>query len=295
MQHFLDIHDLAVDQIQSLLQRAQQMKKSANYPQKNTQTLANLFYENSTRTRVSFELAAKHMGMQVINVQLQTSSEQKGEVIEDTLSTLAAMGIQYFVIRHQQDGLPQAMAAFLGRRAHVINAGDGKHAHPSQALLDMLTIQEHKPHVHQLKVAIVGNLRHSRVANSFQAMALKMGIGELALIAPPLWQPEQPIFGEVTPDLRQGLADADVVMCLRVQKERLAEDEQLDLSQYRSQYSLTPDTIKYAKPDAIIMHPGPINRGIEIDSVLADGPQSVILQQVQNGVYARMAILDALK
>jgi aspartate carbamoyltransferase catalytic subunit len=294
MQHFLQISDLATDQIQNILQSAQKMKNSGNYPKLSDQIVANLFYENSTRTLISFELAAKHLSMQVVNVQLQTSSEQKGEVIQDTLATLAAMGIQHFVIRHQQDGIPQAMADFLGNKAHIINAGDGKHAHPSQAMLDMLTILEHKPQLHQLKIAIVGNIKHSRVANSFQMIAKKLGVGQLSLIAPTLWQPTEAIYGEVTDNLRQGLADADVVMCLRVQKERLAEHEHLDLAAYRENFSLTTDSARFAKPDALIMHPGPMNRGIEIDSNVADGPQSVILQQVENGVYARMAILAAL-
>lgn len=294
MQHYLDIASCSREEIQHLLHRARTFKQSGDYPAFPKACLANLFYENSTRTRVSFELAAKNLAMKVVNLDLQASSEQKGEVIEDTLLTLAAMGISHFAIRHVQDGLPQALAEKLGDRIHLINAGDGKQAHPSQALLDMMTILEHKADLSGLKVAIVGNLLHSRVANSFQAIAKLLGLGELVLIGPEVWQPKTVIYGQYCSDLQTGLAKADVVMALRVQKERLAAEEALDLETYRQAYAITPASLKWAKPDAIVMHPGPMNRGIEIDSEVADGPQSVILEQVTHGVFARMAILEAL-
>lgn len=294
MKHFLEISQLSRQQIESLLQRAFSFKQQKNYPSYPQHTVANLFYENSTRTRVSFELAANHLSMPVINLDLQSSSETKGEVIEDTIQTLAAMGIQHFVIRHQQDGLQQSLAQKLGDDIHIINAGDGTHAHPSQALLDIMTILEQKPKLEQLKIAILGNIRHSRVANSFQCMSKVLGVGELVLIAPELWQPQTLHYGSVTTNIREGLADADVVMCLRVQRERLLADDQMDLEQYRHDFALTEKSLALAKPDVMVMHPGPMNRGIEIDSTVADGAHSFILQQVQNGVFARMAVFDAL-
>ncbi|WP_347251911.1 aspartate carbamoyltransferase catalytic subunit [Legionella sp.] len=294
MNHFLEISQLSSQQINSLLQRALDFKRNNRYPGYAQYTVANLFYENSTRTRVSFELAAKKLSMTTINLNLQSSSEAKGEAIEDTIRTLSAMGINLFVIRHRQDGLQNALAEKLPKNIHIINAGDGQHAHPSQAMLDLMTIVEKKPDLTQLKLAIVGNIRHSRVANSLQCLCAILGISELTLVAPALWQPQKVHYGRVTHSLREGLADADVVICLRVQHERLQENEQMDLATYRREYALTQETIKYAKPDALIMHPGPMNRGVEIDSEVADGPQSCILQQVTNGVFMRMAILESL-
>ncbi|HAU1152915.1 TPA: aspartate carbamoyltransferase catalytic subunit [Legionella pneumophila] len=294
MKHFLEISQLSSEQIESLLQRALYFKHTKQYPSYSQSIIANLFYENSTRTRVSFELAERHLSMSVVNLELQTSSETKGEAIEDTIRTLAAMGIQYFVIRHKQDGLQQNLANKLGDTVHIINAGDGTHAHPSQAMLDMVTIIEQRPQLDKLKIAILGNIKHSRVANSFQCICSKLGIGELVLISPEIWQPSQIYFGRVTDNLKEGLADADVIICLRVQKERFLEDDHLDLNLYRDNFALTQKSLSYAKPDAMVMHPGPMNRGVEIDSEVADGSQSCILQQVTNGVYTRMAILESL-
>lgn len=295
MQHLLDIHQLKQNEIHQLIQCAMRFKQGMQYPQFPARSLATLFYESSTRTRVSFALAAKHLSLSVVNVDVRTSSESKGEVIDDTFQTLVAMGINYFVIRHQHDGLPARLADQYGDEVHVVNAGDGQHAHPSQALLDCMTIMERKPDLERLKIAIIGDLRHSRVANSFQVLCALMGVGELVMVAPTPWQPSSVHCGRVTASLEDGLENADVVMCLRVQRERLQEADQLDMVQYRNQYALTSKSLTYAKPDAIVMHPGPLNREVEIDSDVADGPQSVILQQVQNGVFMRMAILDALK
>ncbi|CEG58731.1 aspartate carbamoyltransferase catalytic subunit [Legionella fallonii] len=294
MNHFLEISQLSRQQIESVLQRAIDFKSEPLYPVYAQHTVANLFYENSTRTRVSFEMAANHLSMPVINLDVQNSSENKGEIIADTVKTLAAMGIQFFVVRHKQEGLQQELAAQLGHSVHIINAGDGTHAHPSQAILDMLTIVEQKPHLDKLKIAVLGNIKHSRVANSFQSICSTLGVGELVLIAPELWQPLNPEYGRVTDNLEDGLADADVVICLRVQRERLLETEHLDLESYRRDFALTQKSLAYAKPDVMVMHPGPINRGIEIDSDIADGERSFILQQVANGVFARMAIFDSL-
>lgn len=294
MNHFLDISQLSRKKIESILQRALYFKNHNQYPSYAHHTVANLFYENSTRTRVSFELAAKRLSMPVINLDLQSSSETKGESIEDTIRTLSAMGIQIFVIRHVQEGLQQNLADKVGSSVHIINAGDGTHAHPSQALLDIMTIQEQKPKLDQLKIAILGNIRHSRVANSFQCICAQLGVGELVLVAPEIWQPNRLHYGRVTHDLKEGLKDADVVICLRVQRERLLESEHLDLDTYRRHFALTKENLAYSKTDVMVMHPGPINRGIEIDNEVADGTNSYILNQVANGVFVRMAIFDAL-
>ena len=182
----------------------------------------------------------------------------------------------------------------LGSDNHVINAGDGQHAHPSQAMLDLMTITEKKPNLSDLKITIVGDIAHSRVANSLQCLFKLMGVGEVCLVAPSCWQPAVIHYGWVTDSLVEGLQQADVVIGLRVQKERLAEGEALDLPHYRAHYALTQDALRFAKTDVMVMHPGPINRGVEIDHEVADGPHSAILTQVHNGVYMRMAILESL-
>jgi aspartate carbamoyltransferase catalytic subunit len=243
---------------------------------------------------VSFDLAAQHLGMPVVHFDVRTSSESKGEIIEDTLQTLIAMGIRLVVVRHAQDGLPAMLAKQCGESACIINAGDGTHAHPSQALLDLMTIMESKPDVSRLKIAVVGNIRHSRVANSLQSICAILGVGELVLIAPEIWQPTFLHYGHYTTSLYEGLSDADVVICLRVQKERLSEGEHLDLGGYHHDYGITNHSLSYAKKDAMVMHPGPINRGVEMDSDVVSGPQSVIFKQVTNGVFMRMAILERL-
>ncbi|WP_133138502.1 aspartate carbamoyltransferase catalytic subunit [Legionella genomosp. 1] len=295
MNHFLNIDQLNSAEIHRLLKRAKAFKENKiPYPAYSEQRLANLFYENSTRTRVSFEVAAANLSMQVINLDLDRSSENKGEVIEDTIRNLAAMGINFFTIRHSQNFLPQELSQILDKGVHLINAGDGTNEHPTQAMLDLMTILEHKPDLQSLKIALIGNLRHSRVANSLQKLFALVGVKELHLIAPELWQPQTLHFGQATESLREGLSNADVVICLRVQRERLLDNENLDLSTFRRYFALTPEHVKWAKPDAIVMHPGPVNRGVEIDSDIVDGPQSVILQQVRNGVFMRMAVLDAV-
>ncbi len=294
MTHFLEISQFSKQYLSSLLKRAVEFKNNGCFPCYNQFTLANLFYENSTRTRASFELAAKRLSMSVINLDLQNSSEAKGEVIEDTINNLAAMGVNIFVLRHRQNGLHNELSTKLSETIHLVNAGDGTHAHPSQALLDLMTISEQKPDLSQLKIAIIGNIRHSRVANSLQCLCSTLKVGQLSLIAPKIWQPQKVHYGKVTDSLVEGLEGADVVICLRVQQERLADDEHFDLLTYRRQFALTVDSLKYAKPDAMVMHPGPMNRGVEIDSEVADGLQSYILQQVTNGVFMRMAILESL-
>ncbi|MCR9192498.1 MAG: aspartate carbamoyltransferase catalytic subunit [Gammaproteobacteria bacterium] len=294
MKHFLEINQLSYDTITRLLQRAMAFKSQHTYPQFQGRALANLFYEPSTRTRISFEMAAKNLGIRVVNVDTASSAENKGEVIEDTIQNLFAMGITHFVLRHKQGGMPQSIAGTSSFGAHIINAGDGAHAHPSQALLDMMTILSHKPNLKRLKIAVVGDVLHSRVASSFQKMCMMMGVGELVLVAPEIWHPNSPAFGRVTSSLQDGIVDADVVITLRVQKERLHAKETMSLEDYHDTFAITKTTLAMAKPDVMIMHPGPINRGVEIDSDVADGPHSYILEQVTNGIFMRMAILEAL-
>jgi aspartate carbamoyltransferase catalytic subunit len=295
MKHLLEISQLSSDDCLKLLNRAVYFKSQHQYPQLSGLSLANLFYEPSTRTRVSFEMAAKNLGIRVVNMDFSQSSETKGETINDTIQTLHAMGIQLFVMRHGQNGLPQAMADACSSDMHIINAGDGTHAHPSQALLDMMTIMHHKPQFASLKIAIVGDILHSRVANSLQSLCALMQVRELALVAPDIWHStaKHP-YGTITSSLREGLQDADVVIALRVQKERLQSSETLDLVTYHSEYAITQTSLAWAKPDVLVLHPGPMNRGIEIDSDVAEGPHSCILEQVKNGVFMRMAILEAL-
>ena len=256
MTHFLDITQFSHHEVIALIERAMYFKNNAAYPSYPHCTVANLFYENSTRTRVSFELAAKSLAMRVVNFDLQNSSESKGEVIEDTVKTLAAMGITLFVIRHVQEKLPQMLAKTCGDAVHIINAGDGTNAHPSQAMLDLMTIMERKPNLGLLKMAIVGNIRHSRVAYSLQHICSVLGVGELTLVAPEIWQPASVHYGRVTTSLHDGIGDADVVICLRVQRERLLASEHLDLASYRRDYALTRESLAYAKKDAMVMHPG---------------------------------------
>lgn len=294
MKHFLDINQLSYDQVMHLIERALYFKQSRSFPQYPSLSLANLFYENSTRTRISFELAAQNLGIRVVNVDLANSSEQKGEVIEDTIHTLSAMGISTFVIRHSQNGLPQAIAGAFLKQVHVINAGDGSHAHPTQALLDIMTIYEQHRDLSRLKIAIVGDLLHSRVANSLQNICALLGVGELRLVAPSVWQPKVVQCGHVTTSLEEGLTDADVVVCLRIQRERLSQSAHMDFDSYHRDYAITQKSLAWAKPEVMLMHPGPMNRGVEIDSDVADGPRSFIFEQVKNGVFARMAVLEAI-
>ena len=266
MNHFLNIQYLTSKDALGLIARALDLKKNNQCPRFEDRVLANLFYENSTRTRVSFELAAKRMGLIVVNLDIARSSESKGEEIRDTIKTLASMGVDIAVIRHVDERLPETMAECAPANLHVINAGDGVHAHPTQAMLDFMTILERKPDYQLLKIAIVGDLKHSRVANSFQKMCQLLEIQNLKLVAPSIWCPTQPIYGNLTTSLKEGVEDADVVITLRMQRERFLSADALDLTDYQRDYRITKESLGLAKPDAIVMHPGPINRGIEIDS-----------------------------
>jgi len=257
-------------------------------------SVANLFFEPSTRTRNTFEIAAKRTSAKTINVDLANSATKKNETLMDTMHTLKAMQIDMFVIRHKQNGLPHHVVENMDG-VSIINAGDGINAHPTQALLDMLTIRQHKKEFDNLSVAIVGDIRHSRVARSgIQAMKT-LGTTDIRLIAP-----ETLHYKEETPglsrfdNLKKGIEGADVVISLRMQKERMVAADIPDEQTYFESFGLTSEVIKHAKPDVILMHPGPVNRGIEIESSLADGSHSVILQQVTNGIAVRMAVMEIL-
>lgn len=262
-------------------------------------TLATLFFEPSTRTRCSFELAARYLGANVINLDTQTSAHQKGETLLDTVNNLAAMGVELFAIRHAESGIPETIANQVADNIHIINAGDGCHAHPTQALGDMLTLQQHQPDFSQLKVAIIGDIAHSRVARS-QIQALSaLGAGEIRLIAPDAFMPtdlaQLPVTTHHT--LASGLDGANVIITLRIQKERIKESNNISFESFAHEYGINEENLTRCNPDDdfIILHPGPINRGVELSSTLADHPQhALILKQVRNGIAARMAILSML-
>ena len=257
-------------------------------------TIVNLFFENSTRTRTTFELAAKRLSADVLSMSISTSSTSKGESLLDTIRNLEAMYVDMFVVRHGLSGAAHFIAQQTANHISVINAGDGQHAHPTQAMLDMFTIRQVKKDFSKLRVAIIGDILHSRVARS-QILALNtLGAAEVRVIAPKTLLPAhvQTLGVSVCHNLNEGLQDIDVIIMLRLQKERMTSALLPSESEYFKCFGLTESKLKIAKPDAIVMHPGPINRGVEIDSKVADGPQSVILQQVSNGIAVRMAIMS---
>ncbi len=257
-------------------------------------TLINLFYEDSTRTRTSFELAGKRLGADVINMSVSTSSVNKGETLLDTAATLNAMHCDLLVVRHDQSGAPNLLAQKVD--AAVINAGDGTHEHPTQALLDALTIRRRRGRLEGLTIAICGDVLHSRVARSNIHLLTTMG-SRVRVIAPPTLIPAQAeeLGVKVFHDMRSGLAGADIVMMLRLQKERMAQSLVPSAREYFRFFGLDAEKLAYAKPDALVMHPGPMNRGVEIDSEVADDPErSLIREQVEMGVAVRMAVLDTL-
>jgi len=256
----------------------------------------NLFFENSTRTRTTFELAATRLSADVLNMNIATSATSKGESLLDTIRNLEAMQVDMFVVRHAVSGAAHFIAEQVAPHISVINAGDGQHAHPTQAMLDMFTIRQHKQQFAGLKVAIVGDILHSRVARS-QIQALNsLGVESVRVVAPKTLLPAHIQGMGATPfhNMAEGLADVDVIIMLRLQKERMNSAFLPSESEYFRCFGLTEAKLAYAKPDALVMHPGPINRGVEIASSVADGPQSVILQQVTNGIAVRMAIMSLI-
>lgn len=258
-------------------------------------SIANLFFEPSTRTRASFDLAGKRLGADVLNLDVNTSSRKKGESILDTIHTLEAMQVDVMVVRDASAGVPAYIARNVGDHVSILNAGEADVSHPTQGLLDLLTIRQHKGDFKNIKVAIVGDIRHSRVAMSAAQGLRTLGVGELRLISPPVLAPDPDSVpgARIIDNLDDGLKDADVVMALRIQRERIGNLDGIPgIDEYFANYGVSHERMKMAKPDAIVMHPGPMNRGIEIEGALADGPSSVITTQVTNGVAIRMAILN---
>ena len=260
----------------------------------------NLFFESSTRTRTTFEIAAKRLSADVVNLNITTSSTSKGESLLDTIDNLVAMHADMFVVRHAQSGAPFLIAEHVNRTrgsdVHVINAGDGRHAHPTQGLLDMYTIRHFKKDFTGLRVAIVGDVLHSRVARSDIHALTTLGVPELRVIGPHTLLPGglEQMGVRVFTDMREGLRDVDVVIMLRLQNERMRGALLPSAQEYFKHYGLTEEKLALARPDAIVMHPGPMNRGVEIDSAVADGPQAVILDQVTFGIAVRMAVMSIL-
>lgn len=256
-------------------------------------TVANLFFEPSTRTRTTFELAAKRLSADVLNVNIATSATNKGEALQDTLHTLEAMHCDLFVVRHGNSGAAHFIAAQVADNVHVINAGDGRHAHPTQAMLDLFTMRRHKPDFESLRIAIVGDVAHSRVARSKIHALNTLGVSDIRVIAPKTLVPVdiESLGVAVFHDPDEGLRDVDVITTLRLQRERISNAVLPSEEEYFQCYGLTEARLRAADPEVIVMHPGPINRGIEIDSQVADGERSVILQQVSHGIALRMAVM----
>jgi aspartate carbamoyltransferase catalytic subunit len=296
--HLLGIADLTREEILLILDTALAMKEIGERPIKKVpalrgRTVVNLFFEPSTRTRTSFEIAEKRLSADTLNIAVATSSVTKGETLADTARNLEAMSPDVIVLRHSMSGACHLLARIC--RSRIINAGDGMHEHPTQALLDAFTIREHKGHLDGLKIAIVGDLAHSRVLRSNIHLLNKLGANVWVAAPATLMPPGIDQFG-VTPTTRvdDAVRDADVVMMLRIQLERMQGNFFPSLREYFNLFGMTPARMKLARPDAIIMHPGPMNRGVEIDSAVADGASSVILEQVANGVAVRMAVLYLL-
>jgi aspartate carbamoyltransferase catalytic subunit len=298
LRHLLTLETLSREQLEKLLERAQGYVRPLGQltPPSNTLagvTVANLFTEPSTRTRVSFELAGKRLGADVVNLEVQLSSRVKGESMLDTVYTLESLHVDVLVIREAEIGVLGMVAENVAPHVSVLSAGEAHISHPTQGLLDALTVLQHKKRFDQVSVAIVGDIQHSRVARSAYQAFRALGVPDIRIVAPPAFMPKAEEFTAATrfTQLRTGLKDVDVVMMLRIQKERMTHAALPDADRYFAKYGLTPERLAFAKPDAIVMHPQPMNRGIEIASDVADGPQSAIRDQVRNGVAVRMAVL----
>ena len=298
LQHLLSIKGLDKKLIQQIFNDADKFleKKDAtlgDYRFLNGKTVCNLFFENSTRTQTTFEIAAKRLSANVINLDIATSSQSKGESIIDLINNLIAMSVDIFVIRHSEPGIPELIAKTIKSDAHIINAGDGNREHPTQGLLDAFTIREFKKDFSDLKVAIVGDIEHSRVAKSEISILSTLGVKEIRVIGPKTLMPKNinELNVKVFHTMEEGLKNVDVVMMLRIQKERMSDKTVPSEGEYFKSFGLTQSRLKLAKHDARVMHPGPINRGVEIESEVADGKQSVILNQVKYGIAIRMAVM----
>src|SRR5690242_4807097 len=301
LKHLLTIDGLPREVVLHILDTAksfvsvtqQEVKK---VPLLRGKAIFNLFFEPSTRTRTTFEIAAKRLSADVVNLNIATSSQTKGETLLDTVANLTAMNADMFIVRHSQSGAAHMIARHVGPNIHVVNAGDGRHAHPTQALLDAFTIRHYKGSFTDLTVAIVGDVLHSRVARSEIHALNVLGVKEVRVIGPRTLLPRhvEALGVNVFHDMRAGLEAVDVVIMLRLQSERMGGPLLPSAGEYFMNYGLTPDKLALAKPEAIVMHPGPMNRGVEIDSAVADGGQSVILPQVTFGIAVRMAVMGIL-
>ena len=302
LRHLLTLKGLDKSLLVELLDDAEQFVSPAVGAAARSQsllgrTVANLFFEPSTRTRASFDLAAKRLGADVLNLDVNTSSRKKGESILDTIYTLQAMHVDIMVIRDASAGVPAYIARHVNDHVSILNAGEADVSHPTQGLLDLLTIRQRKGQIAGLTVAIVGDIRHSRVARSAAEGLQTLDVGELRLISPAALapDPDEMPFASIFDNLDDGLRDADVVMALRIQRERIGNLDGIPgIEEYFSNFGISSERLRVAAPDAIVMHPGPMNRGIEIESRLADSPASAITQQVANGVAVRMAVLECV-
>ena len=305
LQHLLSIEGLPKSIVNHILDTASSFvgvsdREVKKVPLMRGKSVFNLFFENSTRTRTTFEIASKRLSADVINLNIQASSASKGESLLDTIDNLSAMHADMFVVRHSQSGAPYLIAKHLNdhkqNHVHVVNAGDGRHAHPTQGLLDMYTIRHYKKDFTKLTVAIVGDILHSRVARSDIHALTTLGVPEVRAIGPHTLLPgglDQMGVRTFT-NMDEGLKGVDVIIMLRLQNERMNGALLPSAQEYFKNYGLTPERLALAKPDAIVMHPGPMNRGVEIDSAVADGPQAVILPQVTFGIAVRMAVMSIL-
>lgn len=305
LQHLLALRDLPKDIILHILDTATSFvsisdREVKKVPLLRGKSVFNLFFENSTRTRTTFEIAAKRLSADVINLNIAASSTSKGETLLDTVDNLTSMNADMFVVRHAQSGAPFLIAKHINdhkrNHLHVVNAGDGRHAHPTQGLLDMYTIRHYKKDFSNLKVAIVGDVVHSRVARSDIHAMKTLGVPEIRTIGPAtlLASGLSELGVRQFTNMDEGLKDVDVIIMLRVQNERINSALLPTTQEFFKSYGLTAERLALAKPDAIVMHPGPINRGVEIDSAVADGSQAVILSQVTFGIAVRMAVMSIL-
>ncbi len=301
LRHLLTLDGLSRTMVEQLLERAQGKvhKPGARIPRSDALagvTVATLFTEPSTRTRVSFELAAQRLGAELASVEVQLSSRLKGESMIDTVHTLESLHVDVFVLRDAEPSVPDYVALNVAPHVSVLSGGAGNYSHPTQGLLDALTVLQHKGRIEGLSIAIVGDVKHSRVARSAWHIFRLLGAGDIRLVTPPALSPAASEFAGCSrfDSLERGIAGCDVVMMLRIQKERIAQAAIPDDERYFTEWGLTPARLRGARPDAIVMHPQPMNRGVEIASDVADGPQSVIRNQVSNGVAVRMAVLETV-
>jgi aspartate carbamoyltransferase catalytic subunit len=299
LHHLLSLDGLPRSIIERILSTADSFigvasREVKSVPLLRGRSVFNLFFENSTRTRTTFEIAAKRLSADVFNLNIAASSAAKGESLLDTINNLTAMQADLFVVRHAQGGAPHLIAGHVAPHVHVINAGDGRHSHPTQGLLDSYTIRHYKRDFSTLSVAIVGDIMHSRVARSDLHALRALGVPDVRAVGPLTLLPDglEALGVRVFTSLEQGLRGADVVIMLRLQSERMSGALLPSASEYFRKYGLTPEALRAAKPDCIVMHPGPMNRGVEIDSRVADGSHSVILPQVTFGIAVRMAVMS---